>query len=84
VVTMKNTSYWHLHNIGGSPVFPAHILEQVTDWESWQPAGTAHPEAKGLTMLVGTGPFVFSEYRAGEYVLLKRHDGFWMLGEEGR
>lgn len=84
VVTMENTSYWHLHNIGGSPVLPAHILEQVTDWKSWQPAGTAHPKAKDLTMLVGTGPFVFSEYRPGEYVLLKRYDRFWLLGEQGR
>jgi len=81
---MENTSYWHLHNIGGSPVLPAHILEQVTDWKSWQPAGTAHPKAKDLTMLVGTGPFVFSEYRPGEYVLLKRYDRFWLLREQRR
>lgn len=84
VVTMKNTSYWHLHNVGGAPILPAHILEGVEDWKSWQPAETGHPEAEGLTTLVGTGPFVFEEYRPGEYVLLKRHEGFWMLGEDNR
>lgn len=84
VVTMGNTSYWHLHNIGGAPVLPAHILAMVDDWKSWQPSRTAHPEAEGLSMLVGTGPFVFREYRPGEYVLLKRHERFWMLGEDRR
>jgi peptide/nickel transport system substrate-binding protein len=84
VVTMTNTSYWHLHNVGGVPILPAHILEGVENWKSWQPAETGHPEVEGLTMLVGTGPFVFEEYRPGEYVLLKRHDGFWMLGEDNR
>jgi len=76
VITMSNTSFWHLHNIGGSPVFPAHILKNVKDWESWQPSREKHPTVKGLTMLVGTGPFIFREYRPGEYVHLTRYDDF--------
>ncbi|MDO9508063.1 MAG: ABC transporter substrate-binding protein [Thermovirgaceae bacterium] len=80
IVTMKNTSFWHLHNIGGSPVFPAHILRNVKNWETWQPAREPHPSQKGLTMLVGTGPFVFREYRPGEYVHLVRNEKFWLLG----
>lgn len=82
VVTMKNTSFWHLHNIGGAPVFPAHILVKVKNWETWQPAATAHPSKKGLTMLVGTGPFIFKEYRPGEYVHFIRNDAFRLPGRD--
>lgn len=82
VVTMKNISYWHLHNIGGSPVFPAHILKNVKNWETWQPAQEPHPSLKGLTMLVGTGPFVFKEYRPGEYVHFVRNDAFRLPGRD--
>ena len=84
IVTMEKTSYWYLHNIGGTPILPAHILKLAEDWKSWQPMRTPHPEKKGLTMLVGTGPFVFNEYRPGEYVKLSRYEGFWKLREENR
>lgn len=80
IVTMKNVSFWHLHNIGGSPIFPAHLLEGVDNWETWQPASEPHPSVKGLTSLVGTGPFVFREYRPGEYVHFVRNEDFWMIG----
>jgi len=76
IVNMSNTSFWHLHNIGGSPVFPAHIIENVKDWESWQPSREKHPSVEGLTMLIGTGPFVFRKYRPGEYVHFTRFDDF--------
>ncbi|MCF7936435.1 MAG: ABC transporter substrate-binding protein [Synergistales bacterium] len=76
-VTLSTPSYWHLHGIGGLPVMPAHILEDVEDWKSWQPASTEHPEREDLTLLVGTGPFVFAGYKPGEFVHLRRFDGFW-------
>lgn len=75
VVTMNTVSFWHLHNIGGLPVFPAHILGKVEDWRNWQPATTVHGE--GLTELVGSGPFIFREYRPGQYVHMTRFDGYW-------
>ena len=78
VVTMKNTSFWHLHRVGGIPVLPRHIVEKVEDWRSWLPASLKHPEDGSLTQLVGTGPFVFREYRAGEYVHLTANDAFWL------
>jgi peptide/nickel transport system substrate-binding protein len=80
IVTMKNVSFWHFHNIGGSLVLPAHILEGIGNWETWQPAREPHPSVKGLTSLVGTGPFIFKEYRPGEYVHFVRNDGFWLSG----
>ncbi len=81
VVDMSTVSYWHLHNVGGCPVLPAHILENITDWQSWKPANQKNPLKPEITALVGTGPFVFREYRAGEYVHLTRFEDFWMLKE---
>lgn len=79
VVTMNSTSYWHLHNIGGLPIFPRHVLEQVKDWRSWKPAETWLDKDKKLTQLMGSGPFIFREYRPGEYVHLTRNPAFWLL-----
>lgn len=79
VVTMDNVSYWHLHNIGGMIILPKHVLETVEDWRSWQPARVPMEGHPGLTQLVGSGPFVFREYRPGEFVRLTRFDGYWML-----
>ncbi|GHS85779.1 hypothetical protein AGMMS49957_02600 [Synergistales bacterium] len=79
-VYMSNTSYWHLHNIGGMIILPKHILENVPDWRAWQPTNTPHKAADGsdMTELVGTGPFIFKESRVGEYVHMTRNP-FYML-----
>jgi len=79
IVTMNSTSYWHLHNIGGLPLFPRHVLEQVKDWRSWKPSQTWLDKEKKLTQLMGSGPFIFREYRPGEYVHLTKNPLFWLL-----
>jgi peptide/nickel transport system substrate-binding protein len=79
VVTMKNVSYWHLHSIGGTPIFPAALLDRVRDWRSWQPARNPVPGKAGLTELYGTGPFVFREVRPGDYVRFSRNERFWLI-----
>ena len=40
-------------------------------------------QGRSLTQLVGTGPFVFREYRDGEYVRMSRNENFW-LGRPGK
>ncbi len=77
-VTMKNRSFWHLHGIGGLPIFPKHVLETVKEWRTWLPAGEKSPDDQTLTGLVGTGPFVFREYRPGEYVRMTANETFWL------
>ena len=78
-VRLDKASYWYLHNIGGLPVFPEHIVRDVQDWRNWQPGKMAHPFREGLTRLIGTGPFIFREYRPGEFVRFSRNPLFWLL-----
>jgi peptide/nickel transport system substrate-binding protein len=77
IVTLDRTSYWYLHNIGGLPIFPAHLLRNVKDWKSWRPERLNNPNGPKLTQLIGTGPFIFTEYKPGEFVHLIRYDGYW-------
>ncbi len=79
-VTMANTSFWHLHNIGGMPVLPKHILEKVADWRTWQPTYQSHRALDGtlMTGLVGSGPFTFKESRTGEYVHMVRNKNYFL------
>lgn len=79
VVTMRNASYWHLHSIGGLPLFPETLLGRIKDWRSWQPARKAVPGKPGLTELYGTGPFVFREMRPGDFVRFRRNERFWLI-----
>jgi peptide/nickel transport system substrate-binding protein len=86
-VFMANTSYWHLHNIGGGVlILPRHILEKVPDWRAWQPANNPHEALDGtpMTELVGTGPFVFRESRTGEYVRMTRNEHYMLYGRNSR
>jgi peptide/nickel transport system substrate-binding protein len=89
-IFMANTSYWHLHNIGGGVlVLPRHILEKVPDWRAWQPTNNPHEAAAreglglglAMTELVGTGPFVFRQSRTGEYVYMTRNEHYMLYGE---
>ncbi len=77
-VTMRNRSFWHLHGIGGLPLFPKHVLDRIQDWRTWMPAAEKSPDDPSLTGLVGTGPFVFREYRPGEYVRMTANEAFWL------
>jgi peptide/nickel transport system substrate-binding protein len=83
-VRMANTSYWHLHNIGGMLILPKHILEKVSDWKTWQPTNQRHEALDGtvLTELIGAGPFTFRESRTGEYVHMTRNENYFLYRRE--
>jgi peptide/nickel transport system substrate-binding protein len=86
-VVMGNTSYWHLHNIGGGVlILPKHILEKVSDWRAWQPTNRPHTALDGteMTELVGSGPFIFRESRTGEYVHMTRNENYFLFGDMGK
>lgn len=79
-VTMKGVSYWYLDNVAGLPWMPARIVENVRDWQNWDPLD--REEKFGPHGLVGAGPFMLEEYRPGEYVMMKRNPCYLRLPEE--
>lgn len=76
-VRMKGVSYWQLDEIGGLFCMPKHVLDKITDWQSWDP--TDKSEKNGPYGLVGTGPFIYEEYRPGEYLMMVKNPHFRLL-----
>jgi len=74
-VYFDNVSYWHVYNVAG--FLAKHIWENVEKYDEFEPWKVPHPTVEGLTMMIGTGPFVFKEYVPGEYVRVERYEGFW-------
>jgi peptide/nickel transport system substrate-binding protein len=77
VVYYNVTSFLALHWIGGIPMLPKHIWETYEDPTIARPWEDAHPTVPGMTKLIGTGPFIFKEYRIGEYVRLTRNPNYF-------
>lgn len=76
-VKMSCVSYWQLEEIGGLPCLPEHVLDKVTDWQTWDP--TDKSGKSGPYGLVGTGPFIYEEYRPGEYVMMVKNPRYRLL-----
>ncbi len=65
----------------GQEIMPRHRLEKVLKEGNFNTAwGIDTPPEK----IVGTGPFVLSEYRIGEKVVLKANGNYWRRDKEGR
>jgi hypothetical protein len=70
VAYLNTTSYWSLHWLGANiPVIPKHIWENVADPITYQPVS----EGK----LIGTGPFMFKEYKPGEYFIVTANPNYF-------
>ncbi len=76
-VFFANVSYWHLYNAADNASLPRHIWKDVKDYKTFQPWLEPHPTVKGLTKVIGTGPFVLKEYKPGEYVRLMKNPIYW-------
>lgn len=77
VVYFSNVSYWHVYDGDVEAVLPKHIWKDVKDYKTFKPWLEPHPTVKGLTKLIGFGPYVFKEYRPGEYVRLVKFQDYW-------
>jgi peptide/nickel transport system substrate-binding protein len=70
VVVSRPTPYLLRALTGGeTPILPAHAYP--TDKYNESPNGNAP---------IGTGPFVFEEWKRGSYVKLKRNPNYWQAG----
>ncbi|MEA4882561.1 MAG: ABC transporter substrate-binding protein [Clostridia bacterium] len=77
-VYFSTESYWHLYN--ASPILiPKHIWKDVKDYKTFEPWKEPHPKVKGLTKLIGLGPFMLKDYRPGEYVTLVKNPNYWHI-----
>ena len=74
-VYYNTVSYWHTYNTVS--FLAKHLWENVPKFDEIEPWKEPHPTVPGLTMMIGTGPFVFKEYVPGEYVRVERHEDFW-------
>jgi len=70
VAYLNTTSYWALHWLGENiPIIPKHIWNSVADSIHYQPITEGN--------LIGSGPYVFKEYRPGEYVLVEANPNYF-------
>ncbi len=76
-VYFTSVSHWQLYDINKLPILPKHIWQGVKDYESFEPWAEAHPTVKGLTKLIGTGPFIFKEYKPGQQITLVKNKNYW-------
>jgi len=68
---MNTTSYWALHWLGAViPVIPKHVWKDIAESITYQPVS----EGK----LIGTGPFMFKEYKPGEYFIVTANPNYFM------
>ena len=71
VVEFDTESFWHLHSIVYLPIFPMHILEEMSIEEilNWDPS-------PGDAQFVTSGPFILEEYEAGELIRLIANENY--------
>ena len=77
-VVMDGVSYWYLDNVAGIPAIPKKVVDNIKDWQSWDPLNAKN--TGGPRGLVGSGPFMLKSYKPGEYVMMVRNPYFRLLG----
>ena len=76
-VTMNGTSFFNIIDVGGVIIIPKHIWGDVSDWRTFQPDREPHHKVKGLTKMVGTGPFILAEEKPGEFWRLRANPNYF-------
>lgn len=76
-VIMNGTSIFNLIDVGGIIIIPEHIWKDVSDWRTFQPDREPHPSSPGLTKMIGSGPFILSEEKPGEFWRLTANPNYF-------
>lgn len=69
-IYLNDTGYRHLYAFSGMTFLPEHIWKNVSDYKMFRPWEEPNPSVKGLTKLIGQGPFVYLGGNLNEYVRL--------------
>jgi ABC-type transport system substrate-binding protein len=68
VITIKSRSFFSFLDVSSVPIVPEHIWRDVGDkWRTFVPSEEKHSTVAGLTKEIGTGPFILTDFKAGEY-----------------
>lgn len=78
-VYFGNHNYWNMYDLSDLWILPKHIWKDVKDHTTFQPWKEPHPTVKGLTKLIGVGPFVLKEYTPGKQIRLVKNPDYWRL-----
>jgi peptide/nickel transport system substrate-binding protein len=71
IAYMNTTSYWALHWVGANiPIIPKHIWQNIEDSVTYQPVSEGN--------LIGSGPYIFKEYKPGEYLVVTANPNYFM------
>ena len=69
-IYLNEAGYRYLYEFAGMTFLPEHIWKDVKDYKNFRPWEEPHQTVRGLTKLIGQGPFIFKEADLSKYVKL--------------
>ncbi len=60
-IYISSTGYRHVYDFAWMTFLPEHVWSNVKDYKNFKPWEEPNPSVKGLTKLVGQGPFIFAQ-----------------------
>jgi len=82
IVYLEGTSFLYQVAAEGYRPLPEHIYSKLKDPKKDDPGKLSHPNVKGLTMLVGQGPYILKEYVAGTHAVNSWNPLYYMRHPE--
>jgi len=82
IVYLEGTSFLYQVAAEGYRPLPEHIYSKLKDPKKDDPGKLPHPNVKGLTMLVGQGPYILKEYVPGTHAVNSWNSLYYMRHPE--
>ncbi|MFW9870519.1 MAG: ABC transporter substrate-binding protein [Candidatus Thorarchaeota archaeon] len=77
IVEFNSESFWHFNNFAYDTVIPEHVFSDIgyEGWNTWNPVfDAAEPN-------VNAGPYIFTDYEAGEFYEISANPDFYYYPE---